>query len=178
MLIYNWVNIIILGNVKGDKVVRYKGGGVKNNCKITKGNNITWERNTQGGRGNANFYIHTFKYNCRYLQGNKLKDIHYKENINYIRRKNNKDNKSEITNKGITLENGEMDNNVLTSYDRMVIGKYFKNFNKECKLMGNLEGWGYVQMPVEHIYADLYLLITTEGGQTVSLLYYNLYIII
>ena len=70
-----------------------------------------------------------------------------------------------------------MDNNVLTSYDRMVIGKYFKNFNKECKLMGNLEGWGYVQMPVEHIYADLYLLITTEGGQTISLLYYNLYII-
>ena len=44
--------------------------------------------------------------------------------------------------------------------------------------MGNLEGWGYVQMPVEHNYANLYLLISSEGGQMISLLYYNLHIII
>ena len=59
MLIYNWVNIIILGNVKGDKVDRCRGGVVKNNCIITKGNNITGEENTQGGGATLTFiYIH------------------------------------------------------------------------------------------------------------------------
>ena len=112
----------------------------------------------------------------RYLQENKLISIKLQDQGNSMNRRghvNNK-NKSDINKK----HNGLTDKIDRTTDDRMVLGNYFKNFKKECKLMGNLEGWGYVQMPVEHNYADLYLLITPEGGQMISLLYYNLYITI
>ena len=111
----------------------------------------------------------------RYLQENKLVSIQLQDQGNSMNRRGHINNKNKIDiNK---KHNGLTDKIDRTTDDRMVIGNYFKNFNKECKLMGNLEGWGYVQMPVEHNYADLYLLITPEGGQMISLLYYNLYII-
>ena len=145
----------------------------------------------------------------RYLQENKLISIQLQVQGNSMNRRghiNNK-NKSDINKK----HNGITDKIDLTTDDRMVIGNYFKNFIKECKLMGNLDGWGHVQMLgiiyIPIIPTDTYIYHTnhqynnitnqpysninnhqyntnnqryntSEGGQMISLLYYNLYITI
>ena len=119
----------------------------------------------RGDGGYTTFYIKSLKY----ITEKRMKVTH----IEKIKAVNKLDKHGGFDNHKSIIVIVELSKDQST-HDRKVRGKYFKNFNKECKLMVNLDGRGYVQKPViiyiPIIPTDTYLdAITPSTNSTITL---------